>query len=697
MKKLLVIIAGITLLLPQLALADFVPSDEDENASNTIILDADDTGGNVTLQFGASLGKYLRWNSSTLNFDLSDDLTIDGGFSQNGLNITLDADNAGAGNTVNIIANQGSDNDGTIRYNATTNEWEYSNDGGAFTTFGSGGSSGTAEYFDAYDSTGGTSIDAGFTDIPLGTERKKTTDFTHSTGSAEITVNTDGTYYVNYAVTTDITSGTNRSESEARLMLDTGSGYAAVAGSIAKMYNRTATQGDATASRSFTLDLSAGDKLKIQAQRSSGSSNIATLAGGSALVISRVEGGGGGEGNHTQNTDIGTDSNTFILDNDDTGGNVTLQFGTALAETLFWDSSNSRFTLTDALRAEGNLAVIGQAYVADDHAATDSDGTLSLGRNSNTWENLTWNDTNDQFQISDDLSFGQNQIRDVALHNASSAPGSPVAGQIYHNTSDNNTYIWSGSVWEDITASGGGGSSDFEGVYTTDVDKTLTTGNGAFTINTGTNDFIVASNDWSIDASGNIGIGIASATAPIDIERTGAVMEIGNGNAALSYITFDDGTDHLFGWDSSNAAFGFTDNIFTNGTIITLDYDNTGPGANVGIIVNQGSDNNGIIGYDAASNQWVLSNDGGAFEAIATGVPVIDYGTTANTAGNSVTTAFNKTFTSPPVVVVTPNSSDTIGNNDTWYHISNTTTTQFTITVDSSNNGESFNWIAIGT
>ncbi len=65
--------------------------------------------------------------------------TIGNALSVNGTVLTLDADNAGAGADVRIIANQGSDNDGEIRYNATTNEWEFSNDGGTFSALGSGG------------------------------------------------------------------------------------------------------------------------------------------------------------------------------------------------------------------------------------------------------------------------------------------------------------------------------------------------------------------------------------------------------------------------------------------------------------------------------------------------------------------------------------------------------------------------------
>ncbi|MDQ4122847.1 MAG: hypothetical protein M3209_15530 [Acidobacteriota bacterium] len=49
---------------------------------------------------------------------------------------TLDADNTGAGANVSIVAEQGSEPNGEIRYNATTNQWELSNNGGAFTPIG---------------------------------------------------------------------------------------------------------------------------------------------------------------------------------------------------------------------------------------------------------------------------------------------------------------------------------------------------------------------------------------------------------------------------------------------------------------------------------------------------------------------------------------------------------------------------------
>ncbi len=53
---------------------DFEPADIDENATNNLILDADDTGGDVSLQFGATLGEYIRWSAANVRFEISDNL-----------------------------------------------------------------------------------------------------------------------------------------------------------------------------------------------------------------------------------------------------------------------------------------------------------------------------------------------------------------------------------------------------------------------------------------------------------------------------------------------------------------------------------------------------------------------------------------------------------------------------------------------
>jgi hypothetical protein len=63
----------------------------------------------------------------------------------------------------------------------------------------------------------------------------------------------------------------------------------------------------------------------------------------------------GGAGSHTQNTDTGTTGNTFTLDNDNTGGNVTLQFGATLGETITRNSTTARFEISDPLYVAGSI------------------------------------------------------------------------------------------------------------------------------------------------------------------------------------------------------------------------------------------------------------------------------------------------------------------------------------------------------
>ncbi len=49
------------------------------------------------------------------------------------------------------------------------------------------------------------------------------------------------------------------------------------------------------------------------------------------------------------------------------------------------------------------------------------------------------------------LDLSKNQILNVALQNLSSAPSSPVAGQIYFNTVDLAVYFWDGSAWINVS------------------------------------------------------------------------------------------------------------------------------------------------------------------------------------------------------------------------------------------------------
>lgn len=74
------------------------------------------------------------------------------------------------------------------------------------------------------------------------------------------------------------------------------------------------------------------------------------------------------------------------------------------------------------------------------------------------------------------LDLTKNQILNAAIQNLSSAPSSPVSGQIYYNTMDSRMYFWDGSTWIDMSGDirevlGGNGlsASNTSGVVTLDI------------------------------------------------------------------------------------------------------------------------------------------------------------------------------------------------------------------------------------
>jgi len=184
--------------------------------------------------------------------------------------------------------------------------------------------------FSGYDSSGGTNIVSGWTDVPLDSERKKTSDFAHTAPSAEVTVSRDDTFIIAATVATDITTGTSRSDSEMRVQIDTGGGYTTVPGTQLVIYNRNSSQGKGAVTKVFVIDLSSGDRVKVQARRLSGGSTIA-LRAGSELVIATTRGPQGPAGSGGVDEDEGSAVGTFDTLNftgagvtaTDAGGGVT--------------------------------------------------------------------------------------------------------------------------------------------------------------------------------------------------------------------------------------------------------------------------------------------------------------------------------------------------------------------------------------
>lgn len=150
------------------------------------------------------------------------------------------------------------------------------------------------QYFDGYDGTGGTSV-SGWTDVPLNAERKKTSAFIHTSPSAEVEIDTDDTYIIIGRVSVNITAG-GRADSQVRLAIDTGGGYAEVPGTLGFIYNRNAAQGVGTAVVFAIVDLSDGDKIKLQASPRGGTGTYVLPANGSGLMLFTSRGPKGDKG-----------------------------------------------------------------------------------------------------------------------------------------------------------------------------------------------------------------------------------------------------------------------------------------------------------------------------------------------------------------------------------------------------------------
>jgi cysteine-rich repeat protein len=104
----------------------------------------------------------------------------------------------------------------------------------------------------------------------------------------------------------------------------------------------------------------------------------------------------------------------------------------------------------------------------DDTAGPGDTIELSFGNSLN--ETIGFDITNDWFTFSNDVNLNQNEIKNFAVDNLAIAPASPVTGQVYHNTTDGNTYVWNGTEWNNMTAVG---DDDLDTVYINDTDKEM--------------------------------------------------------------------------------------------------------------------------------------------------------------------------------------------------------------------------------
>lgn len=191
-----------------------------------------------------------------------------------------------------------------------------------------------------------------------------------------------------------------------------------------KIENQGGTTTAQHISKTFIAELTSSDFVTLQLQTSTGHN-----AGANAtFTVIKLEGIKGDQG-PAGVAGNGIDANTFILDQDDTGGDVSLQFGTALAESLTWDSANSEFDLSDNL----DINLSGNVFELGDGTASD----VFLNFDDGTDRNFGWDDSLNAFSTFDQ----QLSMRSVQGASIPIACSAGVAGMIWMDTDTGILYV----------------------------------------------------------------------------------------------------------------------------------------------------------------------------------------------------------------------------------------------------------------
>lgn len=169
-----------------------------------------------------------------------------------------------------------------------------------------------SQYFDAYDNTGGAALVYNtFTDIPLNTERVKSSIYTHSTTSsnASITLTTSGSYLV--FGRTSVYNSSGSLDCNLILQYSSGGSYSPISG-INSWLNMNESGSD-TMYMFGMINITSGNSIKMSANVTYSNEGGTLISNGSGLVILFIS-----------NTSNGLGNNQYINATTGTGGSITL-------------------------------------------------------------------------------------------------------------------------------------------------------------------------------------------------------------------------------------------------------------------------------------------------------------------------------------------------------------------------------------
>lgn len=223
------------------------------------------------------------------------------------------------------------------------------------------------------------------------------------------------------------------------------------------------------------------------------------------------------------------------------------------------------------------------------------------------------------------IDLTKTELQNARIHNLASAPGSPVTGQQYYNTTDNKNYYWNGSSWVDMT--GGAGSPNAGTLALTASAGATNTG---ITIGTGTGYNANTASNLTYD------IDVGPALSALPATMTGAGTGFLRKNGADTY-SLD------------------TSTYLTANQTITLSGDATGSGSTGITVAIAASIVTGklLTGYTSGANTALAATDSilGAFGKVQ-GQLDAKIGTSTSSA-ISITNATASTTTGTGALIVT--------------------------------------------
>lgn len=261
--------------------------ENDATTADNFLIDFDDSGADIGIQFGKTLAESLIWDDSENYFLLSDSLVVDGNINLLGTTLRLDFDETGnPDQDIDIVALQGSESSGIIRYDDGSNIWTLSNNGGSFFEILTAGY--IIPIVQASRSTTfaiGTSYqDVNFDVTNVENDSSK---LDHDAGTNDrIYIYEDGTYIVSYNANVQLTSILLAGASvDARVRTNDSTTITGSTSSLSIPLN----VGSFTfvVNRSVAVTLNNGDFISFQMQRGG---NAATLQADALFSIQRVGG-----------------------------------------------------------------------------------------------------------------------------------------------------------------------------------------------------------------------------------------------------------------------------------------------------------------------------------------------------------------------------------------------------------------------